>query len=526
MTVKTDLATAIVTALQQHEAAKTSPTEDNRTLADLVGGVRKGADNYPAKVNHTEAGIAMETARVAGLQVGRIERESRRKKAALARKHRADQIEALANSKTLPPKERIAQAWEVITPLLPVFDAIAGRKRRWVQRYLGDLTANVTTMAVEDMLMVLARSDKDLAVLRESAEAIISKEAKPALPEDATDEERKHRKAVGKGCSWVMGVVNNTIMRALDAAYRSEENVRWENLDILTTVLNAANGPQEDGFIARFKADRAPQMPGFRWNRPGAVDPALVSAALTAAITDRGLDPLVELFIAEGNTHPNGIFRWERLADQVFLLSPGEGPWMWSVVEKRTAHLEHPRKEQAHMAKVWVASLFEWMPGFIVDVVNALPDLPFGDGKRYPLCPALSYATPAEAAEAIAAVLEGLDEIDVPEPEPSNVVVWRTATPLVRHEKPKRLLRVPYTPRKRDYAAINAQARAYEEVMVPHMHHIASMPISEYGWGVPMDLSDVPVPWSADRETYRLMHVSSLASSVKANRRFVGGIHA
>lgn len=518
MTVKTDLASKIVTALQAHEAAKTSTTEDNRTLTDLIGGVRKGADNYPAKVNHTEAGIAMETARVAGLKVGAIERESRRKKAARARQHRRDQIEALANSKAAPPKERIAQAWTVIIPLLPVIEAIAGRKRRWVQRYLGDLTADVTTMAVEDMLMVLARSDRDLDVLRESAEAIISKEAKPALPEDATDEDRKHRKAVTKGCSWVMGVVNNVIMRALDAAYNSDENVRWENLDILTTVMNSANGPQEDGFIARFKADRAPVMPGFRWARPGGVDPALVSTALTAAITDRGLDALVELFIAEGNTHPNGLFRWERLADQVFLRSPGEGEWMWGVVEKRTMGLQRPEIAQAQLAKVWVAKVFEWLPGFIVDVVNTLPDLPFGDGKRFPLVPALSYTTPAEAAEAIAAVLEGLDDVvAVDEPEPVSVVVWRTQTPLVKRDKPKRLLRVPYTPRKRDYAAVNAQAKAYEEVMVPHMRDIASMPISEYRWGV-------PVPWSA--EGYRATHVRELVKSVKVNRRFVGGMDA
>jgi hypothetical protein len=368
--------------------------------------VRKGADNYPAKRNFTETANAMEAARSAGLKVGAIERESKRKKAALARTQRSEQIEAAVNaavsSPTAMPPERVEDAWLIVATLYPVIEAVARSKRNWVQRYLGDLTADTVGMTCERMVNVLVGSGKDLSILLDSAEAVISKESAPALPEGATEEDVKRRKAVMKGCSWVMGVVNNCILQSINAAYHSEENERWQNLDTMTTIMASANNI-EDTYVARFKADRAPLMSGWRWAQPGEFDPALLSVALDAAITDRHLDPLVELFIAEGNMH-RGSFRWEALASQVFLLGP-DGEWLWDAVERESRNHKDPVNAQAIRAKAYVAQVFGWMPGFIVDVCHALPDLPFGDGKRYPLVPALSYATAQDAAEAIMEVL-------------------------------------------------------------------------------------------------------------------------
>jgi len=410
MTTKTDFAEAIVAALQERGAVKTTPDDNplaSRSIEDLIGGVRKGADNYPAQRNFTEAAIAMDSAASAGLKVGAIERASKRKKAARARKQRSEQIEAAVNASVSQDKpmspERIEDAWQVIAVLYPIIEAISRSKRNWVQRYLGDLTADCVGMTIERMVNVLAGSNMDLSVLLESAEAIISKAPAPVLPEDASDEDRKHRKAVSKGCSWVMGVVNNCVLQSIETAYNSDENRRWSNFDTIFTVMNSANNI-EDAYVARFRADHAPKMSGWRWAQPGEFDPALLSVALDAAITDRHLDPLVELFIGEGNTHPGGTFRWEALASQVFLLGP-DGEWLWDAVERESRNHKHPEKAQAIRAKAYVAQLFGWMPGFIVDVCHALPDLPFGDGKRYPLAPALSYATAQDAAKAIMEVL-------------------------------------------------------------------------------------------------------------------------
>lgn len=400
-----DLRTALAQTIINRVREQATDTSDQRTIADIIAGVQKSVDNHPARKNTTPIARQMEAARMAGLEAGRIERVSRRKKAALSRQHRRDQIEALSTSPDPLPLERIAPAWLIVELMVPIIERIARSKKRRLQRYLGDLTADVETEATEDMLNVIARSTQDLDVLLESAGRLAS-DAPVALPADADTDARKRHKAVRRGCGWLMGVANNVVMRAIDTAYRSDENLRWASLDIIAAVMDQASGPQEDVFYSRFKADRAPVMMGSRWHNPGSVDPGLVSMALAAAITDRRLDPLVEMFLDQENCHPNGTFRWEQNAYKVFTLSPGDGAWMWALVEKRTSGFSYPEKARASMAKTWTNRLFAWLPSFMVDIVDVLQDMPFGDGKRYPLVPSLSFYTVEEAADAIASVLE------------------------------------------------------------------------------------------------------------------------
>lgn len=252
-------------------------------------------------------------------------------------------------------------------------------------------------------MRVLAWSDQDLAVL-ERAATEIGLGVRPA--QDATDIERRFNKKVSRGRRWLMATVNNCVMKAIDSAYRSDPNVRWENIDLIPSIMDAVNGSDEDAFVARFKADRKPSMSGWRWAQPGAVDQGLISAALAGAISDRGLDAMVELFLREENCYPSGGFRWRELAHAVFLLAPDcDGEALWQQVLKQTEPLSIKTQARTQAARRLAQHLFAWIPDFIVDIVPMIEDMPFGDGRRYPLVPALSYATPHDAALAIAEVI-------------------------------------------------------------------------------------------------------------------------
>jgi hypothetical protein len=226
-----------------------------------------------------------------------------------------------------------------------------------------------------------------------------------------------------------MGLVNNRLMGALVDSYTSQRNLRWDNLDLIATVMASINGPDDDAYIKRHKADRAPAFLGTRMASPGRIDGNLLATVLAAAVTERGLDPLVELLLDEERLRTDGFFSWQDNAASVFLLSPEGGEYMWSLVVKATMHLANPRDAQGRAAKAHVQNVFAWLPHVIRAAVDAfdyevtervyLPGsqwaLMASEFERYGnrgdveiIRPALKYATPQEAARAITEHLAAL----------------------------------------------------------------------------------------------------------------------
>ena len=346
MTIENSTEARIAAALAMRGSAKpydatTNPVGD-RTVMDLVHGhgILSSADQYPALDLTPKGGIAyeMEQVRKAGLEAGRKDLSAKRMQATRARAERKAQFDAIAASPTRPPVERLAAAWEVVLPLEPIVRKGAQSKAAWASRFLGSSADDLPQMTLEAIVMVLAKSEQDLDVLKVAAQELGQQLASTGrMPgEQLTDEARKERKKVGKARKWLMGLVNNRLMGALVDSYTSQRNLRWDNIDLISTVMANIGGPDDDAFIKRHKADRAPSFLGTRFQRPDGIDGNLLAQAITGAITHHRLDGLAELLLDPERVRTDGAFSWSEHAESVFLLSPQGGQEVWAVVDRKS----------------------------------------------------------------------------------------------------------------------------------------------------------------------------------------------
>lgn len=427
----------LIAVLDKNEKAKTIKKEGdnplgNHSLKDLSHGVRKGADNIPARnmaavAPDSDAAMSMEAARFAVADVGREDKSAKRMAQARARAARKVEFDAIADSPIVPAPERMQQAWLVVFHLVPIITKIGKSKQRWANRLLGSNADDIGQMALEKTALVLAKQTKfDLEVLRVAAEQLGNSERGIPGNQEVNDDDPKEVKQIRKARKWLMGVCNNRVQGALVDSYTAVHNLRWDNLDLIATVLASINGPGDDPMFARFKADRAPAFLGTRFRRPGGVDPNVLAVAVSAAITDRGLDPLTEFILDDEHRRVDGAVKWSEHARDVFLLTPeGLGPWAWDQVEKATEHLRAKRKARGDAARRHARNLFAFLPGVILGAVDAFDPrmlgwssvgrravmasgldfyLPGGDElgeRRFPLEPALRFDSTAEAAQAL-----------------------------------------------------------------------------------------------------------------------------
>lgn len=434
----------LLAALTEREQAKTaSDPEDNpfanHTLKDLSHGLMKGADNTPAinmatKVKVTgenrdveeiedSPAFQMEAARFETAREGRADKSARRMAQAKARAERKVEFDRIASARFTPNPERMDRAWLVVVHLVPIITKIARSKQRWANRLLGSNADDIPQMALEKTALVLAKQDRfDLDVLAIAAEQLgVSDRAIPGDQPAPTAEDTDLVKEVKKARKWLMGMVNNRVMGSLVDAYTSQNNLRWDNLDIIATVMASINGVGDDPMLNRFKADRAPAFLGSRFQSPGGVDADLLAMSISAGITAHGLDPLVEFLLDDEHRRVDGTVKWSEHARDIFLLTPGGyGEWMWQQVEAATADHQHGRRRRGVAARDHVRSLFAWLPGLIMATVDSF-DFQFrmwhcgqaimwsdfeeylGErpDRRLPLQPALKYASVREAAQAL-----------------------------------------------------------------------------------------------------------------------------
>jgi len=398
MTKVRTLEERLIAALTEHTKAKQAkPAENplvNHDLASLTHGVgvAKGADHFPA-LNmadegirtrgeerertpvETSGGYGMEVARNAALTEGKADKSAKRMAAARARAARKVQFDKIADSPTQPSKARMTEAWYVVFPLVSEVTRIANGKSRWAARFLGSVTDDIPQMALEKMALVLAKSDKDLGLLREAADQIAGEVRIKGFAGDQgepSDDERKHMRELRKARKWLMGMSYNRVMGALVDVYTHERNLRWDNIDVIATVMASINGMGDDPLTSNFKVDRAPAFLGTKFQRPGGIDAGVLAAGIGAAITERGLDATAEIILDEGNRRTNGQVKWSKIAEQVFLATPsGGGEWMWDVIVQATEHLDRVSKARGDAARKHARGQFAFLPSVVVNLVES-----------------------------------------------------------------------------------------------------------------------------------------------------------
>lgn len=383
---------SLTAAIEAREKAKIATSEENplhgRDLKEVVNGasIVKSQDKYPAQnmTSQSTAGYAMEAARREAEEVAKIDKSTQRKAAQRARAARKVQFDAIAAAPVKPSKERLELAWRVVWPMDPIVRKIAVSKQRWAGRFLGNIADDVASNAIEAMVLVLAKSDRDLAPLIVAADELGEKVRRTdQIPGDQlTDDERKDRKQRAKNRKWLMGMANNRVMGALVDAYTSVHNLRWDNLDMIGTIMANISGVGEDPMTARFKADRAPAFLGTRFCKPGGFDPNLLAVAISAGITERGLDAMTEIILNEDNRRVDGSMKWSACAESLFLATPELGEWIWDTVVAATEGHKNPRKSRAKAARTHVRNQFAWLPLLIVETVEAFDWRPIGFGQQ------------------------------------------------------------------------------------------------------------------------------------------------
>lgn len=456
--------TLLAAALAQHESAKMARPEDNpyaeRNTLDMVrgAGIMMSHDRYPAlpmtvkaaplasqiKPVDTREPLDMEGAeaewlrqwtdqaafrvdsgRRAGLAAGKADTGAKRQAEGRARAARKAQFDAIAKSPVMPDGERLGKAWMVVLPMTDIIEKIAASKASWAARYLGSTVEDMPSTVIEAMVLVLAKSTEDLDVLVTAAEELgHASRSTGRIPGDQmTDDEKAERRKIAKGRKWLMGMVNNRVMGALVDAYTNQRNLKWDNIDLIATVMVSISGVGEDPLVNRHKADRAPGMLGTRFSRPGGLDAGLLSTVIAGALTDRHLDRLVELLLDEENRQTNGAFMWQENAERVFR-AVEDGDMKWDLVASATANHKNPANARGNAARIMVQSEFEFLPGLIVEAVEAFDpqmvshrtyadgtqkavlrsgfDSFVTEGARFLLAPTLRYATVEQAAAAIA----------------------------------------------------------------------------------------------------------------------------
>lgn len=405
------------------------------------------ADQHPA-VNMVaktgeEGGLAhdLEGARFANRESAKQDRSAKRMRRARAMKAKHEDFDRIVNLPVQPSSEALAQAWQAVVHMLPIIERIATGKRRWAARFLGGLVDDVTQVVLEQMATALAKQDKfDLAVLVQAAEELGAQAERDGVPGDQmSEDERKERKTVAKARKWLMGMTNNRVRAVLADLYQSEENLRIENIELVGTVLANINGVGEDPMTANFKADRAAGFMGTQFRKPDGIDHTLLTAAVTAAITERGLDLLVEILLNPENRRSNGSVAWSQIAERVFLATPeadGNGAWLWDLVCKATAEHERVNMARGRAAMMHARNLFEWLPSMIASAVAAFDPHLIGwcpsRGRRAVMAsdfelfylgdeaeqrdlgaPALSYATVEDAVVALSETINLLTGDDL-----------------------------------------------------------------------------------------------------------------
>jgi hypothetical protein len=419
-----DIAQRIAVAIDTSRRAKPYDADANpvgaKTLDDITAGygVDKFADLMPQRNKDGWLGEErLNQVVIDGLEQRKANGVRTRQIRSRARAERLAQINDTIERPGTPDAVRMTQAWAILRPLVPTISRIAKGKAAWARRYLGDVQDDVTQTAMTRFALMLAKSDHDLDTYERAAGQLVDEIARIPGDQTADKDASKQRKREAKARKSLMSLCNHMVMCSLVDLYREQNNLRWENLDIIETVMNSVNGKGTDPAFTNFTASKPPSFAGSRPQTPGAMHPDVLRVALSTVITERGLDRLCELLLANLNT--DGAFAWTANAEHVFR-SVRDGDAVWHAVMQATSHHADPAHSRAQAARLFVRKQFAFMPWFIAAVVDACTPQRIGyNANNYRavvraefevlgvagLVPTVSFTSVRDASEILAAAL-------------------------------------------------------------------------------------------------------------------------
>lgn len=224
-----------------------------------------------------------------------------------ARQYRAQQgraSEAKARDRKEVQREALREALDVTSILSDKIDLVAQRRARKAARLLGSIAEDATFDTYKTVNRSIAgaiyRDERPKDELLTAAEWLSQQPGIPTVGFEAPP----HSK-------WLMSVIEYRSRSAIKEWYEREPSI-----ESLAQGDSAIASTYYDDYYDRFCADGQPAVAGARWPRPGQIDMGIVQAIMAGAITARGLDPLVELILA--NLRSDDSFPWSEHAAEVF----------------------------------------------------------------------------------------------------------------------------------------------------------------------------------------------------------------
>ena len=232
--------------------------------------------------------------------------QQQRRRARSYRKRQAAKTEAEAKERTTTLGDgQLREALDVTSLLSRIIDDVATRRARKAGRLLGNMAEDSTfeTFAAVNRSIAgaITRGEREKGDLLTAAEWLSQQ---PGIPDLRHEEPPEH-------AGWLMAVIEYRSKSAIQEWYAKEPSI-----ESLAHGDSAIDSTWEDDYYDRFVADAKPAPLGARWPQPGEADLGIVQAVIAGAITARGLDPLVELILA--NTRSDGLFSWSEHAEGVF----------------------------------------------------------------------------------------------------------------------------------------------------------------------------------------------------------------
>ena len=281
------------------------------TLAELITQVLTPADEHPmddATQEQLEAGRGLSPADMTPEERRLRKNQMQRRRASKHRKAQTRKAEAEAKERTTTfQKGDVRNALDVTALLSNKIDQVVARRAQKASRLLGSLAEDAcfeTFAAVNRSIAgAIVRSERTKEDLLVAAEYLSQQPGIPSV--HWKDDPPEH-------ASWLMSVIEYRSRTAIQEWYAKEPSL--ESLAHGDSVIGST---RSDDYYDRFCAKRQPGLLGARWSQPGQVDVGIVQGIITGAITERGLDPLVELILA--NLRSDGLFTWSEHAEEVFV---------------------------------------------------------------------------------------------------------------------------------------------------------------------------------------------------------------
>lgn len=247
----------------------------------------------------------------------------------------------------------------VIAPLTDVVDRIAKSQSRRAERYLGEITQNVSVMAWDGAIDRISRSKWDLKLLILAADSLREHPYHERLRARDFDDE-----AVGKARAYILNTIRKEAVKAINKAF--DEQPTLDSIDAGDSVLDSFKDIG-DPVAEKFGADRKPIMQGFRFPAPGEIDWAMLGMSIAHAITQRRLDPLAEILLNDEYLTKDGSFMWAEHGDKC---------WQACGLPLNAYYKQTDRRKRAEMAKRVVRNRFAWLPDAVNDaLIKLAPDL-------------------------------------------------------------------------------------------------------------------------------------------------------